>query len=219
MLKFKKSFLLFATTTLFIMIFTTTNLTSGSDWQYWANFEINKKISKNLNLIISPQFRIKQNSPISFYWAQAVLGIQWNIKKYFISSFCYQHIRYKENLSWKNEYRPNLSITFKSQLDNFNLSDRNRMEYRIMEDKKIPRYRNKLTIEFPIEEIKLTPNLAYEVFYDFNAKKFNKYRFYFGAAHKTSKSLQISLTYFLDNNYEKRWEQTNVLNFGIKCNF
>lgn len=124
---------------------------------------------------------------------------------------------------WKQENRPHLNITLKGRLFDLGLSSRSRFEYRDRENKKdLWRYRNKVTVKFPLEltSFKLQPYLADEVFINFDEEDFNKNRLYAGLSLKLSKNIKGEVYYLWQSSKSGGdWKDINVLGTGLKFYF
>ncbi len=196
---------------------------SANDKQSWVEFKIKRNISKIVAFDIAPQIRFK-NDATRAHWSQINISLSKKINSHITIIPAYQHIRYEETNIWKTEYRPNFSIALKQKTKSLDLGNKNRIDYRIKENIKTWRYRNKFTLKFPLKKTGLTPGIAGEAFYDFSAKKINKYRMYYGIAYRIFKGLETSFTYLSDTDYKKNintqkwtWQKTNI--FFVTLNF
>lgn len=94
---------------------------------------------------------------------------------------------------WRQINQPHFDITLKAQLLGLGLSNRSRLEYNDIENREdLWRYRNKVTLKFPLEltPLKLQPYIADEVFINFDKKDFNRNRLYSGLSLKVSQYLR-----------------------------
>jgi hypothetical protein len=124
---------------------------------------------------------------------------------------------------WKREDQPNLNITLKGKMFGLDLSDRSRIEYRILEDRKdVWRYRNKLTVKLPFEltELKLQPYVADEIFVPLDDVDINTNRLYAGVPFKLTKNIGCDLYYLWQASKSNGgWTNINVVGTAFKFSF
>ena len=124
---------------------------------------------------------------------------------------------------WRSENRPHFNATLKAKVFGLSLSDRSRFEYRDREIKKdVWRYRNKLTIKFPIKltELELQPYVADEVFINIDEGDFHRNRMYAGFSFKLAKNLDASIFYLWQSSESSSgWKDINALGTGLKYRF
>lgn len=193
---------------------------AGNGWEYWSHYEVAGSINDNLDFRIKPEFRYNGDSG-NHYYTYFDVGLDWKIKDWFILGPYYRHVNEKKKEDWKVEYRPHLNATFKWELLGLSFSDRNRLEYRIKEDKSFFRYRNKLMANLPkFTQFKIQPYIAEEPFYDFDANEVNKNRLYAGFDFNIAKKLKAGVYYIFESRKEKDgWTNVNVLGVDLSCNF
>lgn len=80
----------------------------------------------------------------------------------------------------RTEYRPMLHGYYTKQLGNFELSDRNRLEFRIIEGKMFNRYRNRIQLEYNYKN-KLFPYISTAAFFYFDEFRYSRQRTTLGA--------------------------------------
>lgn len=187
------------------------------DWQIWNTYDIQTKISKDVDLQIEQEFRYG-NDVSRLYYYHTEGGFEYNIVSWLSAGAAYRQVTDKVQNKWKEEYRPMINATLKSCLYGFKLSDRNRLEFRIRryENGQI-RYRNKATLVFPwkVTPINIQPYTADEIFIDSNVCRINENRFYAGLKMEFLKNLKGDLYYLLKSNGNKgKWTNYNVI--GIK---
>lgn len=195
-------------------------LCAESDWEYWSHYEVVGSINDNMDFKVKPELRFN-NDFSNHYYTHFEIGLDWKMKDLFILSPYYRHINKKMEDEWKVECRPHLNATFKWKVYWFSFTDRNRLEYRIKEDNKFFRYRNKLTIKIPkFSLLKIQPYIAEEIFYDFNANTMNKNRIYAGIDFKVFRNLRAGTYYILESSKKKGdLSNINVLGTTLKYSF
>lgn len=190
-----------------------------NDWEYWSHYEVASSINDNLGFKVKAEPRYKDHFS-NHYRTHFEVDLDWKIKDWFILSPSYRHLNEKKG-DWKVEYRPQLNATLKWKLLGLGFSNRIRLEYRIKEDKKFFRYRNKLTIKLPkFTQLKIQPYIAEEPFYDFDANELNKNRVYAGVDFKVVKNLKASINYIFESRKKiGDWTNVNVLGTALKYSF
>jgi len=193
---------------------------AGNDWEYWNNYAIAGLIRDDLRFKVKTEFRYNDNAG-NHYYSHYDVGLDWKIKDWFILGPYYRHVNEKKQRDWKVEYRPHLNATFRWELFGLAFSDRNRLEYRIREDRSFVRYRNKLTANLrSFTQFKIQPYVADELFYDFYADEFNKNRVYAGFDLDLIKRLKAGVYYILECRRKKgNWTKANVIGVGLKYTF
>ena len=90
--------------------------------------------------------------------------------------FNYRQVFFKDSAGdWRRENRPHVNVTLKTEVNDFALSSRSRLEFRDREIKKdIWVYRHKATIKMPykLTKLKLQPYIADEVFINLDKSEY-----------------------------------------------
>jgi len=146
------------------------------------------------------------------------------LAKWIDLGFNYRQVFEKDSKGqWKQENQPNINVTLKGKLLGLDVSDRSRIEYRDLEDRKdLWRYRNKVAVKLPFEltELKLHPYIADEIFIPLNDDNVNKNRFYAGVSLKLTKNLKGDIYYLWESSRgTSDWTDINVLGTALKFSF
>jgi hypothetical protein len=169
------------------------------DVQFWstagASFDINKDWKGNFE----EEFRFGDNAG-TFYYNHSDLGfIYGGLAEWIDLGFNYRQVFSKDSAGeWRRENRPHVNVTLKTEVNDFTLSSRSRLEYRDREIKKdIWAYRHKATIKLPFEltKLKLQPYIADEVFIDLDKSEYVANRLYSGFSLISSKRIKSELYY------------------------
>lgn len=80
----------------------------------------------------------------------------------------------------RTEYRPMLHGYYTKQFGNFELSDRNRLEFRIIDGEMFNRYRNRIQLEYNVRD-KLIPYVSTAAFFYFDEFRYSRQRTTLGA--------------------------------------
>jgi hypothetical protein len=120
--------------------------------------------------------------------------------------------------AWVAEHRPHLNVTLKWSAMGMRLSDRNRVEYRMIESARQVRYRNRLMLALPaFASLRLVPHVSTEPYYDFDAGEVNKNRLIAGFDMKLWGPASLKLEYVLDSiKGSDRWHEVNSLLMALK---
>ena len=192
---------------------------AGNDWEYWSHYEVGGSINDNLDFKVKAELRYNDDFS-NHYYNHIDFGLDWKLKDWFILSPYYLQVNEKNTNDWKIEYRPHLNATFKWKILGLSFSDRNRLEYRIKEDKKKFRYRNKLTVKLPkFTQFEIQLYIAEEPFYDFDVNELNKNRVYAGVDFKVVKYLNAGIYYIFESRKKEAWTNVNVLGTTLKYSF
>ena len=146
------------------------------------------------------------------------------LAKWIDLGFNYRQVFEKDSKGqWKQENQPNINVTLKGKLLGLDLSNRERFEYRDLEDNEdVWRYRNKVTAKLPLEltGLKLKPYLADEIFITLNDDNIDKNRMYAGVSFKLTKNLNGDVFYLWQSSRSSSgWTDINVLGTALKFSF
>jgi hypothetical protein len=193
------------------------------DFQYWATAKARFDINKDWHGTVAEEFRLGDDAE-KLYYRHTELGLVTSPADWLDLGFNYRQVAEKDSRDkWIWENRPHLNITLKTKLFNLALSDRSRFEYRDRENKEdIWRYRNKLTLKFPIEltSLKMQPYLADEVFIDFGRSDISRNRFYAGLSVKLSENVFGNVFYLCQSSESSRgWKDIHVLGTQLELRF
>lgn len=195
-------------------------IAAGNDREYWSHFEIGNRINDRFSYRVAPELRFKNNFS-DHYYTHLEFMLDWNTTKWLTLSPSYRHVLTLTGMSWQTEPRPQMDITLKLKILSMDLSDRNRMEYRMKETGESFRYRNKLTLKLPkFGAPGFQSFMANEIFYDFDVNDLNKNRVYAGCEFTLMKSLKGSIQYLLESSYKNgTWNHVDVIGTNLRYNF
>lgn len=195
------------------------------DFQYWSSANVSLDIDKDWKITFAEEFRLGDDAGRLYYHHSDIGFVYKSLADWIDLGFNYKQVFERTNSEgeWKQENRPHLNITLKGRLFDLGLSSRSRFEYRDRENKKdLWRYRNKVTVKFPLEltSLKLQPYLADEVFINFDEEDFNRNRLYAGLSLKLSKNIKGEVYYLWQSSKSGGdWKDINVLGTGLKFYF
>lgn len=173
------------------------------DSQIWPDVTANIKLDKTLNLVLFGTLRLgRDDTALTSH--QAGIGISRRMGQYLSGGV---HYRFIENEPTPNrqstEHRLFADLTPRAPLKlGIQFSDRNRIEWRNINDRVSWRYRNRLQLEraFTIGERKITPYISGESMYDTRFDTWNRNQLYIGAR------VPIVNHFTFDGFYMRQWD-------------
>lgn len=198
--------------------------TDDGDFQYWSSADVSLDIDKDWKVTFAEEFRLGDDAGHLYYHHSDIGFVYKSLADWIDLGFNYRQVFERDSKDkWRQENRPHLNVMLKGKLFGLDLSDRSRFEYRDRENKKdLWRYRNKVTVKFPLEltSLKLQPYLAEEVFINFDEEDFNRNRLYAGLSLKLSKNIKGEVYYLWQSSKSGGdWKDINVLGTGLKFYF
>ena len=194
----------------------------NGDFQYWISESLTWKAKDNWKAYQNEMFRIGNDVTDVYYEHTEIGAIYSGISKYIDVTMGYRHTFNISKEVWKQELMPNAAVTLKTEYKGIKLSDKNRFEFRMIEDKDDNwRYRNKATIAFPrFTSAEIEPYVAGEIFIDLNEFEFNRNRFYAGMSFKLFKYTRFNVYYLLQTTKSTDdWINYNIVGTEIKFSF
>ena len=135
----------------------------------------------------------------------------------------YRYLSKSASDGWDRENRPSIHAKLKWNWTDFEFSDNNKLEYRIRQNNEdIFRYKNKLTIEYPVEwtALKISPYISEEIFLDFDVGRINGLRLDAGFSMQVLKNSELCISYqFANDKKSGDWTDTNYLVTYFKISF
>jgi hypothetical protein len=196
--------------------------------QYWKNESLSWGIAKDWKLGLSSDIYFKDNAS-DFYYQRTELGVTYSgLAKWLDLSVTYTRIVVESNNIWKREEEPVLVGTFKWTVKGFAISDKNRFEYRIIEDAEDGwRYRNQVQVKAPWKwtRFAIQPYVADEFFVDINSQVLNDNRVQPGFSFKLTKELSMDIYYMwrrVKSTARKtlgKWLTQDILGTRLKLTF
>ena len=131
----------------------------------------------------------------------------------------YEFIKTDERGSYKQEHRIVVQLTPKYVIPlGFLLQDRNRSEFRWVDGKYDFRYRNRLSVDRPInlDKLRFIPYATGELFWDRNHHAWNENQYAFGVRWPYKKLLRVDTYYMRQNCTTCSSDPLNI--WGVKVN-
>lgn len=194
---------------------------ASDEWEYKSKYVAEVKINDKLAVRVNPEFIFNDN--ISRFCEYNVdCGLDWKCRDWLVISPCLKLIEAKSGNEWKGEVRPDPDITLRWKGKNFKFDDRNRMEYRIREDRaNVWRYRNRIRVKHPVKltRLEITPFVSNEIFWALDAGEINENEFGGGLSLKFTKYIQVTIDYLWKSKKDDNWTNVNVLETELKASF
>lgn len=168
------------------------------DWQYWNTESVSVKLTGKIGAYVEEEFRFGDDVS-EFYYQHSHLQLDFKVTDWFTLAPAYRQVfelYTKSNVEddWFTEYRTMVNGTVKWKWENWGISDRARISYRMFDIDKgeVWRFRNKLTVKIPWKwtELKITPWAADEIFFEEDQSGIYRNRFYAGIGLKLTERLK-----------------------------
>jgi hypothetical protein len=181
--------------------------------QTWFEFEVSKKIAKNLELTISPEFRFQEKLELKEYFFDS--GLDYKIFKYISLGAGYRLGNNIKN-SGKTETFGRFAFDAKTQYEWKNFEAQLRLRYTNSDDfaddgnDKTNYLRMRLKFDYSIKKLNLKPYFAYEIYRDVDENDFTKARFETGLKYKINKHHRVG-AYFRSNDNLIKDKSVNII--------
>lgn len=195
------------------------------DVQFWNIARADKKISSDWKVSVSEETRYGNGCSWIYYEYSDAGLIYSGLAKWLELSFYFRHGYFRNTGDkWYQEERPMINITPKMELFGFQIADRNRFEYRMINNlEDYVEYRNKITVFAPLKltALEIQPFFENEPFYSFLKEQWVSNELTAGFVFKLIKELSVEIFYRSKSSRVKgdKWKDYNVIGTGLKCAF
>ena len=176
-----------------------------SDFKTWTGVSVEAEPVKNLNLEITPEVRLDDNSS-KFQSFVTDVGVEYEVTKFLDLGLLYRHsCKYKPEDGYSHANRFSGYIVLSRKIERVQISYRALYEQEYIrmntsEDGNIPEHmhRHKIGAKYNIRKNPITPELNGELFVAINNEKENTpalYRINTGASYKINKHWRVKLLY------------------------
>jgi len=167
--------------------------------EYRGRLEVLAPVEKDLNLTVLTEVRSK-NDLHTHNESHFDLGLDYTPTRWLAVGPGYRHVTEQVKDIWRVEHRPNLDVTFCWNLWGLGFSNRNRLEYRMLETREFLRYRFRIQAKMQPAGFRwLQVQLSDEPFYDFSAGEVNKNRFTAGFDVRVLSTIRLGFNYVVDS--------------------
>jgi uncharacterized protein DUF2490 len=189
--------------------------TSDTAREFWPAIDVHDQLLSDLRLLAFGGLKKGEEFPYQQWYIGAGLGYQWfrftephlpNIdpdkENYLVTSAGYEYLRTIQDGKDSLENRVAVEVTPRYRAPaGFLLEDRNRVEFRWVNDVYSTRYRNRVTLERDscIRGFRFTPYGSAEVFYDIEKGTWNREQYAGGLRIPYRRLLQIDVYYLRQN--------------------
>lgn len=197
-------------------------LNGEGDWQYWNTETVEGELTPKARVEIEQEFRFGDDFN-DFYYEHSQFLIGYKLTHWLEIAPGYRQTFQQASNTFKPEQQPFIHLTGKWTIQGWELSDRNRVEYRDKSGKpNSVRYRNQIKLKFPISwtQWKIRPYTSEEIFIESEGEGLNRNRLRAGLEAKLWEHLQGDV-YFLwqttDTNDD--WIDNYILGSKLKFSF
>jgi hypothetical protein len=179
--------------------------------EYRGRLEVLAPVERGLNLTVLTEVRSK-NDLHTHNESHFQIGVDYAPTRWMTLGPGYRHVTEQVKDVWRVEHRPIFDMTFSWNLWGLGLSNRNRLEYRMLKTREFFRYRVRLQIRTQPARIKwLQVYFSDEPFYDFSAGEFNKNRFLAGFDVRVLGTIRLGFNYVVDSTKAgDKWLEVNA---------
>jgi len=166
----------------------------AADTQIWPDTQITINLDRNCSIVIHGTIRLGRNNS-AFVNEQIGAGFRRSIGRYFSTSLNFRFLNSEPAPTrLVREKRIFVDLTPRFPVGaGFQLQDRNRIEWRDVNGRIDYRYRNRLQLErsFSLGEMKVTPYISSEAFYDTRFGAWNRSQHFVGMRVPLNKHLTL----------------------------
>lgn len=192
------------------------------DWQYWNTEEIEYKFADKWKAKLEQELRFGDGMGKLFY-EHTQAGVAYDLEKWLNVGVFYRGIFENVKNKWLYEARPLGDVTVKQTWMGFDLEDRNRLEYRFLENREdMWRYRNRIMLKLPwkFTAWEFRPYTSNEFFIYFNEEGYAQNRMYGGIEFKPFKHVKAEIFYMWKASKKSTgWIDNNIFGTKIKISF
>lgn len=187
---------------------------STNDAGLWTTFNISKKLKKNISLVLTEEYRLKENfSRTNLFYTD--LGIEVRPLKFLKVSVSYRSIqKYLDDNTFSYRHRATLNIILKQKFGNFAFSYRQRIQSEVRNVYSsdlggIPEWysRNKFELKYDLDK-PVTPYIATELRYQINNpravvsnRSWHRARYILGLDYKKNDTHTFGVFYLIQREF------------------
>ena len=206
-----------------LLLFLTSTITyADADWGYKSFYSVSFPVVDKWECSVISQLRFVDDMSDHSY-SDLQVALDYEYLDWLELGTSYRYVTKSTDDGWKRENRPSINAKLLWYWADFELSNNNKLEYRIrQDDEDIFRYKNILTIEYPTEwtPLKISPYFSTITFYDFDVGLLNGYRLSFGFSMQVNKNSELCIAYqFSNDEKDGDWTEINYLVTYFKISF
>ena len=206
-----------------LLLFLTSTITyADADWGYKSFYSVSFPVIDEWECSVISQLRFVDDMSDHSY-SDLQVALDYEYLDWLELGTSYRYVTKSTDDGWKRENRPSINAKLLWYWADFELSNNNKLEYRIrQDDEDIFRYKNKLKIEYPAEwtALKISPYISEMIFLDFDVGRLNGYRLDAGFSMQVLKNSELCIAYeFANDEQGDDWTETNYLVTYFKISF
>jgi hypothetical protein len=185
--------------------------------EYRARLEFSGPVDEAVNLSVLTEMRSRDNL-YTHNEGDFEIGLAYTPVAGLTFGPAYRHVTEQVKDVWRVEHRPELDVTLSHSLMGVELSNRNRIEYRMLDTREFFRYRFRLQAKARPAGLRwLQVYVSEEPFYDFSAGEINKNRFTAGFDIRLLGTLRLGFNYVVDSTKTvAKWSDLNAPTVVLK---
>jgi hypothetical protein len=193
-----------------------------TDWGYKSKYKVSFPVIDKWEGSVISELRY-QDDMSDHHYSHLETVLSYDFLDWLELGTNYRYISRSTDDGWKRENRPSIYAELKWSWADFELSNNNKLEYRIRQaDEDIFRYKNKLKIEYPVEwtALKISLYASELIMCDFDAGQLNGYRLEAGFSMQFMINTELNIAYQFGNDKQNDdWTDTNYLITYLKFSF
>jgi len=196
---------------------------ADADWSYKSRYKVSFPVIEKWEGSVITELRYKDDMS-DHHYSHLDVALSYDFLDWLEIGTNYRYIKRSiPTIEWKRENRPSIYAELKWNWADFELSNNNKLEYRIVEDFHDRwRYKNKLKIEYPVEwtSLNISPYVSEVIFLDFDAGQLSGYRLEGGFSMQLLENSELNIAYqFGNDKVLKNWIDRNYLITYLKISF
>ena len=189
---------------------------AAEDGEYRGQVTVAKALG-SVRLTVGVEARSTSSIPDVHYRAAAV-GVERSVGERVVVAADYARVETKRQTGWEVEQRPYGDVTLKWKAVGLSLSDRNRVELRIRDEKGSLRYRNRLRAVRNLGSSGLRVRVDNEVFVVVEGPEMSKNRVTVGMDVRTTATTRAGVFYIFESRRKSDdWGHVHGLGVQVSC--
>ncbi len=196
---------------------------ADADWSYKNRYKVSFPVIEKWEGSVITELRYKDDMS-DHHYSHLEVVLSYEYLEWLELGTNYRYItRSIPTIGWKRENRPSIYAELKWNWADLELSNNNKLEYRIIEDFEDRwRYKNKLKVEYPVEwtALKISPYVSELIMYDFDEGRLSGFRLEVGFSMQLLENSELNIAYqFGNDKLRDDWIDRNYLITYLKFSF
>ena len=204
---------------IFLLIFCSSLYSQENDFQIWSSFALSDRITYKTDVTVKFGSRFRENGYL-LYKSYNDIKLRYKYNRNISLGCGYRSIKVWDNhFSFENRNRYYSDLYLKNKYNRFTFYLRNRCQKQGNLEGYLYTFRQEWSFKYNIRNNKINPLFAFEYFYN-EIHKINKFRYTFGFSSPFLKSLDLSLSYRIQQDYSvKNADNIFILSTKISYKF